>query len=411
MKSAFSRLFGRCAALALLSFCGLVQAQVQRVPNTTLTLPPAPPTHGYTSVNAFSGLIFTNPICIVSPPEETNRLFILSKNGVITVITNLAAPNETTFMDLTPQVSSQSANSGTAGERGLLGMAFHPGFATNGYFFLLYMPTNSAQGGYFDRLARFQVSPADPNHCNTNTQVVFYDQTDPDPNHNAGDIHFGADGYLYISVGDEGKEHDGFNCAQVITNSLFSGLLRIDVDKRPGNFLPNPAPSNLTISSNYRIPADNPFIGINSFDGMTVNPSMVRTEFYAVGLRNPWRWNFDFHTNAYGTNVLYCGDVGQDKYEEVDVIEKGGNYGWAYWEGTNVASGGSLPHDTYIPASGTNIHFPIVHYAHGSASDQGNCVIGGVVYRGSNLPQLYGYYVYADYVDGNIWALLASDYT
>ena len=411
MKLAFRRFLECWTAVALLALCVSADAQVQRVPNTTMVLPEAPPTHGYTSTNAFPGLIFTNPICIVSPPGETNRLFVVSKNGVVTVITNLAAPNDTTFMDLTSQVSSQDKNSGTAGERGLLGMAFHPGFSTNGYFFLIYMPTNSAQGGYYDRLARFHVSSADPNHCNTNTQVVFYDQTDPDPNHDAGDLHFGADGYLYISVGDEGREHDGFNCAQIITNDLFSGILRIDVDKRAGNLAPNAPPSTLAISSNYLIPADNPFIGISSFNGQTISPGMVRTEFYAVGLRNPWRWNFDFYTNSYGTNVLYCGDVGQDHYEEVDVIEKGGNYGWAYWEGTNVASGGSLPHTTYIATQGTNIRFPIVHYAHGSAADQGNCVIGGVVYRGSNLPQLYGQYIYADYVDGNVWSLPASDFT
>ena len=386
-------------------------AQLLRVPNTTLQMPSSPPVYGYTSVNAFPGLLFTNPICIVSPPGETNRLFILSKNGLITVITNLAAPNETTFMDLTPQVSSQDANSSTYGERGLLGMAFHPGFATNGYFYILYMPTNPATSSYFDRLARFSVSPTNPNQGLTNSQIVIYDQVDPDPNHNSGDIHFGADGYLYISVGDEGKEHDGFDCAQIITNSLFSGILRIDVDKRPGNLQPNPSNASLFVSTNYLIPADNPFIGFTSFDGQSVNPNLVRTEFYAVGLRNPWRWNFDFHTNAFGTNVLYCGDVGQDNYEEVDAIQKGDNLGWAYWEGTNVASGGTLPHDLYIPTSGTNIRFPIVQYKHGTASNQGNCVIGGVVYRGSNLPQLYGDYVYADYTDGNIWTLVASNYT
>lgn len=399
--------------VVIATVCAGAFAQLQRVPNSTLAMPSSPPTIGYTYTNAFSGLVFTNPICIVSPPGETNRLFILSKNGLISVITNLAQPNGSAFMDLTPQVSSQNANSGTAGERGLLGMAFHPGFATNGYFFILYMPTNSASGGYFDRLARFKISSTNPNQGDTNSQVVFYDQVDPDPNHNSGDIHFGADGYLYVSVGDEGKEYDGFNCAQIITNSLFSGILRIDVDKRAGNLNPNPGNSSLTVSGNYLIPADNPFIGITNFNGLTVNSNLVRTEFYAVGLRNPWRWNFDFNTNAFGTNVLYCGDVGQDLYEEVDVIEKGGNYGWAYWEGTNVASRGStgLPHTTYLSTNGTNIKFPIVDYAHGTLTNQGHCVIGGVVYRGSNLPQLDGDYIYADYVQGNVWALVASNYT
>jgi len=389
----------------------LASAQVQRVPNTTLVMPPTPPIFGYTTTNAFPGLVLTNPVCIVSPPGETNRLFILGKNGVITGITNLALQKWTTFMDLTPQVSSQGANSGTAGERGLLGMAFHPGFATNGFFYVLYMPTNSVNGNYFDRLARFKISASNPNLGDTNSQVVIYDQFDRDPNHNAGDIHFGADGYLYISVGDEGAEHDGRNCAQIITNSLFAGMLRIDVDKRPGNLAPNPGTSSLIVSTNYLIPADNPFIGITIYNGLTVDPNMVRTEFWATGLRNPWRWNFDCYTNAFGTNVLYCGDVGQDHYEEVDVIQKGDNLGWAYWEGTNVSSGGTLPHTTYVATQGTQVRFPIVHYTHGSASNQGNCVIGGVVYRGVNLPQLYGSYIYCDYVDGNIWSLTASNNT
>jgi len=406
----------RILILQAVLFCLSVGAQLQRLPNASLSMPPAPPSYGYTSTNALPGMVFTNPICIVSPPGETNRLFVLSKNGVITVITNLASPNGTTFMDLTPQVSSQNANNGTAGERGLLGMAFHPGFATNGYFFILFMPTNAVQSGYFDRLSRFKVSTGNPNQGDTNSQTVFYDQADSQPNHNAGDIHFGADGYLYISVGDEGREHDGNDRGQIITNCLFSGILRIDVDKRAGNLQPNGGNASLAISTNYLIPADNPFIGITNFNGLTVNSNLVRTEFYAVGLRNPWRWNFDFYTNAFGTNVLYCGDVGQDHYEEVDVIQKGDNLGWAYWEGTNVASGvtspsTALPHTPYITTNGTQIRFPIVHYAHGSLTNQGNCVIGGVVYRGINLSQLYGSYVYADYVSGNIWTLTASNFT
>src|SRR5581483_565762 len=167
--------------VVIVTVCASAFAQLQRVPNTSLTNMPAfPPTFGYTTTNAFPGLVFTNPICIVSPPGETNRLFILSKNGLISVITNLAQPTGAAFMDLTPQVSSQSANSGTAGERGLVGMAFHPGFATNGYFFILYMPTNSVAGNYFDRLARFKISSTNPNQGDTNSQVIFYDQADRD---------------------------------------------------------------------------------------------------------------------------------------------------------------------------------------------------------------------------------------
>src|SRR5262249_32272244 len=158
----------------------------------------------------------------------------------------------------------------------------------------------------------------------------------------------------------------GRNCAQFITNGLFAGMLRLDVDKKPGNLAPNPPPPSLTISANYLIPADNPFIGLTSYNGKPISPGMIRTEFYATGLRNAWRWSFDYFTNSFGTNVLYCGDVGQDKFEEVDVIGKGDNLGWAYWEGTNVASGATLPHTTYITNQGTNVRFPIVQYAHGS---------------------------------------------
>ena len=402
-----------CALLLLGSRVSVPAGPLQRVPNTSLNLPSSPPIFGYTSTNIFPSLTFTNPVSILAPPGETNRLFIVGKDGVICIITNLAAPNRTVFMNLSSQVAHQNANSSTEGEKGMLGMAFHPGFATNGFFYLVYMSTNSTQGieAYNDTLSRFKINSANTNQGDPASEVVIYKQIDRDPNHNSGDVHFGADGYLYVTVGDEGSEHDGRNCAQIITNGLFAGLLRIDVDKKPGNLTPNPGPPSLTVTTNYLIPADNPLIGLTSFDGKPITPGMIRTEFYAVGLRNPWRWSFDFFTNSFGTNVLYCGDVGQDKFEEVDVIGKGDNLGWAYWEGTNVASGGSLPHTAYITNQGTNIRFPIVQYAHGSLANQGNCVIGGYVYRGSRLPQLYGSYVYGDYVSGNIWTLPASSFT
>lgn len=406
-------LFVCCIAALLCPGLKLTAGPLQRVPNTTLKMPTSPPTIGYTSTNIFPSMIFTNPVSILAPPGETNRLFIVGKDGVICIITNLAAPNRTIFMNLSSKVAHTDANSSTEGEKGMLGMAFHPGFATNGFFFITYMTTNTTQGSeaYNDTLSRFKISASDTNQGDPTSEVVFYSQIDRDPNHNSGDIHFGADGYLYVTVGDEGSEHDGRNCAQIITNGLFAGLLRIDVDKKAGNLTPNPGPPSLTVSGNYLIPADNPFIGLTSFDGKPISPGMIRTEFYAVGLRNAWRWSFDYYTNSFGTNVLYCGDVGQDQFEEVDVIGKGDNLGWAYWEGTNVATGGSLPHTTYLTNMGTNIRFPIVQYSHGSTTTQGNCVIGGYVYRGSRLPQLYGMYVYGDYVSGNIWTLTASNAT
>src|SRR5262249_36417403 len=154
-----------------------------------------------------------------------------------------------------------------------------------------------------------------------------------------------------------------------------------DVDKRPGSLAPHAHPAS---SSNYAIPPDNPFVGANSFNGSAVTAANVRTEFWAVGLRNPWRWSFDP-----STGLMYCGDVGQDAREEIDIITKGGNYQWAYREGT--IAGPKSP-----PANPTNPKAPILDYDHGT----GQCIIGGVVYRGSRFPDLVGYYIYADYGSG-----------
>ncbi|HSY18566.1 MAG TPA: PQQ-dependent sugar dehydrogenase [Candidatus Acidoferrales bacterium] len=388
-----------------------VHAQIQRVPNTTLTMPTAPPTFGYTSVNAFGSLTFTNPVCLATPPGETNRIFVLGKNGTIFVITNLANPTRAVFMDIQDRVTSSDSFSGGAGEQGLLGLAFHPGFATNGYFFVFYtgQATNGTTGEH-DILSRFKVSAGNTNQGDPSSEVFLIRQYDRDVNHNSGDLHFGADGYLYLTVGDEGLEYDGRNNAQFINSNFFSAMLRLDVDKRPGNLPPN-ASAEFASTTNYAVPIDNPFIGVTNFNGFTVNSNQVRTEFWAMGFRNAWRWNFDYFTNSFGTNVLYLGDVGQDHFEEVDVIVRGGNYGWAYWEGTNVATGGStgLPHTPYI--TNQAVYFPIVNYPHNSTPTGGNCVIGGVVYRGQRLSQLYGMYVYADEVDGNVWSLVASNYT
>jgi len=364
----------------------------------TLTPPPlkmplVPPTYGYTTVNAFPGLNFGQPVCIASPPGETNRLFVLNKTGQMYVITNLASPNITPFMTVQGQLF-------TGSESGLLGLAFHPDYAnpTNRYFFLFYsVTTNSSQGsGLHQRISRFQTSASNPNQALPGTELVLISQRDPAGNHNGGDLQFGPDGYLYISVGDGGTQYDGDRHSQIISSNFFSAIMRIDVDTppRPGSLMPNPHRANTNGGTiNYRIPADNPYIGLTSFDGRPINPSDIRTEFYAVGFRNPWRFSFDR-----ATGFLYCGDVGQDTWEEISVITKGGNYGWAYLEGTHV---GYRPTNTVV---GPLIP-PIQEYRHGSASDQGNSVTGGVVYRGNRLLQLVGWYVFADYVSDNVWIL------
>ncbi len=363
-------------------------------PPPTLRMPPEPPAFGYGVVNGFTGLTFGLPVGFATPPGETNRLFVINQAGTIYVITNLASPNRTTFMDISAQVVNN-------GESGLLGLAFHPGYATNRYFFVFYSTTattTQGAGSLHQRLARFQTDAVNPNSAPTNSQMPLITQADPASNHNGGDVHFGPDGLLYVSLGDGGVQNDGSRNSQIITSNFFSAIMRLDVDVpfRASSLMPNPHPANTNNPGaviNYRIPSDNPFIGATSFDGRAINPNQVRTEFYAVGFRNPWRFSFD-PANGF----LYCGDVGQNTWEEVDVVTKGGNYGWAYLEGlhagyraTNTVVGPLIP--------------PIQEYQHGSATNQGNSITGGIVYRGSRIPQLYGWYVFADYASGNIWRL------
>ena len=269
-------------------------------------------------------------MCMTTPPGETNRLFIVEKHGDIIVITNLASPTRTIFMDISSRVSivNSSESADVNSEQGMLGLAFHPGYATNGYFYVFYTgnATNYVSGLH-DIVSRFQVSAANPNQGDTNSETQLIIQYDRASNHNGGHLGFGPDGYLYISVGDEGVEYNALTNAQYIDRNFFSGILRIDVDKRPGSLSPN-TNAEFAVTTNYAIPPDNPFIGATNFDGLTVNSNKVRTEFWAVGLRNPWSWSFDP-----ATGILYCGDVGQDSYEEVDIITRGGNCGWATWEG------------------------------------------------------------------------------
>ncbi|HTR41609.1 MAG TPA: PQQ-dependent sugar dehydrogenase [Pseudomonadales bacterium] len=356
-------------------------------------------TWGYVPTNAFPALIFSNPICITSPPGETNRLFVVEKHGRIVVITNLMAPTRSIFMDISSRVSvvNTSESSDVSSEQGMLSMAFDPGYLTNRYFYVFYMgQATNGTSGLHDFVSRFQISSGNTNQGDTTSETRLILQYDRASNHNAGDMHFGPDGYLYVSVGDEGNEYNTFDNAQHIDGNFFSGILRIDVHNLPGNLTPNPSPE-FASTTNYSIPSDNPFVGATSFDNLPVNTAQLRTEFWAVGLRNPWRWSFDP-----ATGFLYCGDVGQDQYEEVDVVSKGGNYGWATWEGTHSPPSGVTTNGQPIPV---NPIFPIYAYAHSSLSGPGNCVIGGVVYHGNRFPNLSGSYIFGDYVSGNFWRL------
>ncbi len=355
-----------------------------RVGNDTLRMPSSLPEFDYTTVKAFGDLIFEDPLGVKTPPGETNRLFIIEQAGIISVITNLAAPTRTVFLDISSRVRG-----GSTDERGLLGMAFHPGYASNRQFYVYYSTISVNGDQLYQRLSRFRARAGQPDSADPTSEQPILTMLDEAANHNGGDVHFGPDGYLYVSLGDEGDGNDTLNNSQVIGKDFWAGIIRIDVDNRPGNLVPH-AHSAIGAGT-YRIPADNPFVGVTAWQGQTLNPSKVRTEFYAIGLRNPWRMSFDPVTGR-----LYCGDVGQEEREEVNVIVKGGNYGWAFREGLNAGPKAA--------PEGVIAIDPILEYTHGSGPDQGYSVIGGIVYRGQNIPALGGKYIFADYISGNVWA-------
>lgn len=381
-----------------------------RLANTTLTFPQQPQTNTYALVEAFPSVAVTNPICFASPPGETNRLFILERQGRVIAITNLAAPDRTVVLDLNVGTNNVATDS----ECGLLGLAFHPNFAVNRYFFLFYSKTNwtSADGsGRHQRVARFQMTATNNNAALLASELPLITQFDQAGNHNGGDLHFGPDGYLYVSVGDEGNpQGDGRNNSQTIRKDFFSGILRLDVDMNPTNLPPNPHNALLGVT-NYFVPADNPWVSA-PLPFETNTTGVARTEFFAVGLRNPWRFSID--TNG----AVWVGDVGGINdgaaREEVNLIVKGGNYGWAFREGfeigpvvaTNNKAAQAPPGYTYVP--------PITYYRHTappapSAGDPANItglsITGGRVYRGSNIPHLVGKYVFCDFSSGYVWAL------
>jgi uncharacterized repeat protein (TIGR03806 family) len=375
-------------------------AQLTRQDNTTLKFPVAPSTATgqYQLVELMPGVSFDRPVCIANAPNDT-RLFVVERAGRIWVINDIANPQKEMFLDISSRVDASDWINVRRTE-GLSSIAFHPDFAGNHRFFVTYntIATTAAGTGHHNRVSEFRASLDNKTGVPT-SEIVMISQYDEGDGHNINDLHFGPDGYLYIATGDEGDGNTGgdeYNNAQKIDKDFFSAIMRIDVDKRSGNLMPNAhAASN---SDSYRIPSDNPFVGASSFNGRAVDPQKVRTEFFAVGLRNPWRFSFDPQTQK-----IYEGDVGQHFREEVNVIVKGGNYGWSFKEGES----GNGPKFASMPA-GANIISPIWEYQTPNAQNQdfsGTSVTGGVVYRGEALPGLNGHLIFSDFVSGNIWAL------
>jgi glucose/arabinose dehydrogenase len=387
---------------------------------------PAEPPPPFVAQPALGGLRFDNPVAIVTPPGETNRVFIVEKSGRIIVVPDTAKPERVTFLDITAKVGNAN------GEEGLLALAFHPDYRRNRQFYVWFtLSTTTAAGtGRHNRLARFTASATDPNQADPASEQPLITQQDQAGNHNGGEIQFGPDGYLYLTVGDEGGANDTYQNSQRIDRDFFAGLLRLDVDKKPGSLPPNPHPA--VHEGTYTVPRDNPWVGATAFNGQPVEPTAVRTEFWAVGLRNAWRFSFDPATGA-----LWLADVGQDRLEEVNVIRKGGNYGWNYREADQIfypaqrGGGGrgrgrgqaaapaapvtpppppAAPTPFRTTPPGLTFDEPVFSYFHTAAApagtrDVGDSITGGIVYRGTALPALAGRYLFADYNSGRIWAL------
>lgn len=299
---------------------------------------------------------YSSPVDIAHCNDD--RLFVVERRGIIKVIDTLGVQQGTPFLNITSLVTQ------SGGEQGLLGLAFHPDFKNNGYFYVNYIRPNQNT-----RISRFSVMPGDSTKADPGSEAVMLDIVQPFSNHNGGCIKFGPDGYLYIGMGDGGSAGDPGNRSQ--NGLLLLGkMLRIDV-----NFAEAPY---------YQVPADNPF----------VNNASYLPEIWSLGLRNPWRFSFDRLTGD-----MWIGDVGQGLWEEIDHEPAGAggrNYGWRCYEGNqayNTAGCGDL--SLYTP--------PAFEYGHGAG---GGCsVTGGFVYRGSKYADLYGSYLFVDYCTGRWWVV------
>jgi glucose/arabinose dehydrogenase len=374
-----------------------------RIPNPTLDVPADPPGTVYQLVDAFPGVAFTLSTSMDSPPGDTKRLFVLEKGGVVRMVPDVAAaaPVAQDFLDLNKLLAGRGEKISTENEQGLLGIAFHPKFTENGRFYLFYSVI-LADGIRCERVSCFTVKDgrADPA-----SELVLLQQIDQAPNHQGSCLRFGPDGYLYISLGDEGGQNDQFDNTQRIDKNFFSGILRIDVDKKPGSLPPNPHPSIPTDAgvARYSVPPDNPFIHQRqggAWEGVhngvrLADPAKVRTEFWATGLRNPWQMHFDP-----ATGDLWVGDVGGGTREEINIVTRGGNYGWPYREG--FTNGPKKPRSGETDFQPTD---PLFDYTRGTGTGQGVSVTGGLVYQGARLPALAGSYIFADYASGNLWSL------
>lgn len=311
----------------------------------------------YRVVPAFPSLDFVKPVDLQSARDGSGRLFVVEQGGVVRVFANRADARESqVFLDLRDRVNTDG------NEMGLLGLVFSPAFATDKTFFVDY--TASKFTRRITRVSRFR---AGATSADAGSEDIVIEIAQPFSNHNGGQVAFGPDKMLYIAMGDGGSAGDPQGNGQN-RDALLGKILRLDVSKRP-----------------YVIPADNPFRG---------NKDGWKEEIWAFGLRNPWRFSFDRESGQ-----LWAGDVGQVSWEEVNIVEKGGNYGWDCMEGVGPYEPARERSSACEGASG--FRAPVWVYDR----QAGISITGGYVYRGRALPDLVGWYIYADYGTGRIWAL------
>ena len=354
--------------------------KVRRLPDGKLPRKPADGTLSLEAVPAFPGLTWEGwsplsddgkpvpplrPLMVTHANDGSGRRFIVEQSGLIYVIEK-DGQKAKIFLDIRDITRPWKK----ANEEGLLGLAFHPRFSETGEFFVCYSPVNAPQS---ERISRFHVSAKDSRKADKNSEETVLQFDQPFPNHNGGSIAFGPDGFLYVGLGDGGSRNDPFDNAQNL-GVLLGKILRIDIDRRGAE-------------TAYGIPLDNPFMNM---DG-------VRPEIWAFGFRNPWQLTFDSQTGT-----LWMADVGQDLQEEINLVEKGGNYGWRRREGSYPF--GNIPADLATPTDLATID-PLWEYDH----QVGKSITGGLVVRGSTIPELEGRYLYGDFVSGRLWALGVQD--
>ena len=324
-------------------------------------------------VNAFPDLDFNQPLLLTHAGDGSDRIFVVEKPGIVHVFDNDESVSSTqVFLDITDKILPPGDPN--LGETGLLSLAFHPQYSTNGLLYISYVDENLVS-----IVSELQVS-ADPLQADLSTERILLSMQQPQRNHNGGHIAFGFDGYLYVAFGDGFSEssRDGVDSGDPLGHgqnpeTWFSSVLRIDVDQQQGDL-------------EYGIPSDNPFVG---------NQDQWQEEIYAYGFRNPWRFSFD---RQEGT--LWLADVGDKKAEEINIIESGENYGWNIKEASHCFE--DVPCDT---TQWVGLTDPVFEYLR----DVGESVTGGYVYRGNQFQDLFGKYIYGDFDFGTVWALSIED--